>query len=329
MNNDDITLLARFKSASSFGHDYADLFFQRMQFIQLIVQGHYNDGYNLGLRTLSTLDGLDSECYHKIHKGTPFYWMGVAASLLHIYDSATYFFDAAVSEDLRAGADPIKSPSPALFFIQVVGEPKAQAAKPLVMLLQDKIQKLLIDYNMTVAIPSNTKHLDLTCLRESYLTPAITHPKWRSLASSFLSYILEWQYKIQLLAVRKESGTFEPFLLYLFKGCLLFESLLKENPKCQVDKSTLSCVLCFLSNNHLLPKIGSITARTFSEVLSSPLINHSRPPIDRIIQITGKLRNTTGHTLGWDFSMDTKQYEKLVSYVMYSCLYAIANLYTK
>ena len=50
---------------------------------------------------------LDASLYEELHKGTPFYWTGTAAFMLHDYRTAAFFHDAAISEDLRAGADPV------------------------------------------------------------------------------------------------------------------------------------------------------------------------------------------------------------------------------
>jgi len=76
-----------------------------------------------GLRLLDTCARLAPEAYAGIHKGTPFYFLGMAAFLVHDYETAVFFFDAGVSEDLDRGADPIHHSTPGLQFIQIEGEP--------------------------------------------------------------------------------------------------------------------------------------------------------------------------------------------------------------
>jgi len=42
---------------------------------------------------------------------------------------------------------------------------------------------------------------------------------------------IEWDYRSTLIELRPGDGTAEPFFIHLFRGCVLFESLLKANPK--------------------------------------------------------------------------------------------------
>ena len=129
-----------------------------------------------------------------------------------------------------------------------------------------------------------------------------------------------------LTTLRPTEGTTEPFFLHLFKGCLLFESLLKANPKNKPPKkcNTLTKVLGYLYLDLGLqqpPDIGNID---FQTILGSLPDGNSLPVA---IEYAGKIRNTLGHDLGWKATLDTATYESLASKVAFACLHAIACLY--
>jgi hypothetical protein len=122
--------------------------------------------------------------------------------------------------------------SPAFKFIQIEGAQPDRAAKELVESLQTRIEAAIADYNKRQG-RQGISDLELSQIRGSFLRPALSkaNERWRSLATTFISYFLERNYRSALIELRPESGTAEPFFLHLFKGCVLFESLLKANPK--------------------------------------------------------------------------------------------------
>src|SRR6266567_456507 len=101
---------------------------------------------NAGITFLRQCHQLERAGYERAHKGTPFYWLGTAAFLAHDYQTAVFFFDAAVSEDVRAGADPARSESPALKFLYIRGDQPEQAALSLVQQTQLTIERAVNDY---------------------------------------------------------------------------------------------------------------------------------------------------------------------------------------
>jgi hypothetical protein len=62
---------------------------------------NYSAALDQGINLLATCKQIDADAYRRIHKGTPFYWLGTAAFLVHDYQTATFLFDAAVSEDIE------------------------------------------------------------------------------------------------------------------------------------------------------------------------------------------------------------------------------------
>ena len=230
----------------------ADLFFNRFEYFKYLREGNYLAALDHGINFLATCKQIDAAAYRNIHKGTPFYWLGIAAFLVHDYQTATFFFDAAVSEDLKIGADPVNKSSPALRFIQIEGGQPRQAARPLVIAMQRRIEEAIADYNKRSGRPGGLVDLELSQVRDSFLRTAVSkgNEGWRSLATALISYFLEWDYRSTLIELRAGDGTAEPFFIHLFKGCVLFESLLKANPKDTPPstKPTLGLVLQYLSS---------------------------------------------------------------------------------
>ena len=72
---------------------------------------------------------INVDAFTKIHKGHPYYFIGISSYLLDDYQTAIYFFDAAVTEDMNFGADPINNPKPSTHFLMLEGESNYQAAK--------------------------------------------------------------------------------------------------------------------------------------------------------------------------------------------------------
>ena len=234
-----------------------------------------------------------------------------------------------VSEDIRIGADPVNKSSPALRFIQIEGDQRQQAAKPLVMAMQGRIEGAISDYNSRPGRPAGLSDLELSHVRERFLRFAVSkgNEGWRSLATALISYFLEWDYRSTLIELRPGDGTAEPFFIHLFKGCVLFESLLKANPKDipPPTRHTLGRVLQYLHSHLSTPANIDIGGTDFPTVLSDlSAADHS---ITTAVKFAGKVRNTVGHNLGWKATLEKWQYDLLAKMIASSCLHAIACLY--
>ena len=187
--------------------------------------------YNLALKILNDCRNADFDAFSLIHKGGIYYWIGIAAFFVRDYQTAVFFIDAAVSEDLRRSYD-LKNPSPAIKFLLVDGDAFGHAGKPLVELMQAKIKVFLDLYNHIPGRNPSDRNFELEDLRKYFINNSLTNQNshWRSLVTTFISFIIEWNDRNEYLDLRVNQGTSEPFYFHLFKGCVLFESLLKANP---------------------------------------------------------------------------------------------------
>lgn len=232
-----------------------------------------------------------------------------------------------MSEDIRAGRKPPTQTTPSFRFILIEGDQPDQAAQQLVASLQSQINIAIAAYNSKPG-RSAIGDLSLADVRKCFLGPALTTEKrtWRSLATAFITYFLEWDYRGVQIDLRPASGTAEPFFLHLFRGCVLFESLLKANPKKAPKQPTLGGILDELATDLAIPnKLGTGGGVTFPIVLSE--IAGANDHIATAVRFAGRIRNTTGHDLGWDANFNRTEYDFLASMTASACLHAIACLY--
>lgn len=306
--------------------------FSRFRFAHDAVNGNPHAALGQGLDLLNRCRWLDEKAYVEIHKGGAFYWLGIASFLVNEFEMATFFFDASVSEDIRWGDDHLTNPSPAMRFMRMDGEHPNQAARDLVRFAQARIESLINDYN---ALSGNsTNNMTIQTLRDHLFIPSILeeHKNWRSLTSTFISFFLEWDYRNMLFDIRLNPGTFEPFYIHLFKGCLLFESLLKENPSdpwtpSSPRENTLGKALekysAILGSSVNLGQ--NISGPDLATVLND--LENADDSIFTSIKFTARLRNTLGHNLGWDIGLTKNQYFRLFQKVASACIHVVARLY--
>jgi hypothetical protein len=307
----------------------SERFFNSFAYVSHLFNGNYHLSFEQGRDLLNKCQAFDQNIYTSMHKGTPYYWLGSAAYLLNDFESVAFFLDAAVTEDITKNVDPQKH-TPAIKFMLLEGDSNEQAAFRLVRDSQARMQRSINIYNGFSEHKSGSENLTIPILRTKFLEKIFSHDKkWKSIVTTMISFGLEWDYRNQLFDLRPSQGTNEPFFLHLFKGCLLFESLLKNNPNHPVHLSTretnLGKILQLLHDklgiDHDLP-ISDIELPTILTNLTTP-----DDSLQKAIQFTGWLRNTLGHDLGWDVVLDKLQYQQLFEKVIASCLYAIACLY--
>lgn len=306
--------------------------FSRFKFASDANNGNPAGALDQGLALLNKCRELDEPAYIEIHKGGAYYWLGIAAFLVNEYELATFFFDASVSEDLRAGDDPINDPSPAMRFMRLDGEHPTQAARILSEQAQKGTERWIAIYNQSPEGAADP--ITIQTLRERLFIPFILpeHKNWRSITTAFISFCLEWDYRNMLFDIRVAPGTYEPFYIHLFKGCLLFESLLKENPSDPwIPQSS--------GNNNLGKALEKYSSRLGSSTNLGQ--NISGPDLSTIvtdmqsadnsiftaIKFTARLRNTLGHNLGWDIGLSKLEYQRLFTMIICSCVHVVARLY--
>lgn len=283
-----------------------------------------------GLDLLNKCQSIDAKAFANIHKGSAYYWLGMAAWFMRNHEMATFFFDAAVSEDIRAGHNVTDNLSPSLRFILLDTTSEEQAALELVRANHARIEELIANYNarpgrLPQLAPMSTVDLQERFLKKPFLAGG---ENLRSAVTTMISFCMEWELRNMLFDIQPVQGTTEPFFLHLFKGCVLFESLLKANP---INPPIITCNLND-ALNHLHIELGisrnlNINSRGFQSIISN--LSRADELIETAIKFTGQIRNTLGHNLGWVVTLEKNHYHRLFRMVSSSCLHAISCLYPR
>ena len=303
-------------------------FFNRFKYRYDLFSGNPAACLNEGLDLLGRCHSIDQRAYSVIHKGSIYYWIGMAAWLISDHEMATFFFDASVSEDIRAGHNPHDLISPSLRYMLLDGEFNEQAARDLVRANQVVMEELIGDYNARINLIPGVIPFTLDDLRDKFLRKSLSPgmENLRSLATTLISFCMEWSFRNSLFDIRPIQGTAEPFYLHLFKGCALFESLLKGNIMNPPPvNTTLGVSLHHLHSDLGIPNNLNIGNTDFPTVLGD--LAWADETIQTAIIFTGRIRNTLGHNLGWVVNLEKAQYKRLFRMVSSSCLHAIAHLY--
>ena len=135
-----------FLAAARGTNEDANRFFNQFKYKYDLFARNFSAALSQGVDLLARCYAVDKASFCQIHKGSAYYWLGIAAFFVRDYELATFFFDASVAEDLRAGADPINNPTPSLHFMLIEGDPPNQAARDLVQFVQAKTEELIGSY---------------------------------------------------------------------------------------------------------------------------------------------------------------------------------------
>jgi len=283
----------------------------------------------------------DKEKYQRIHKGIPFYFLAWLAFDCHQYQKALFFIDAAVSEDIRATEktrtkdDPYPwMRSPACEFLLL--KPEKQVGLRAFWVLQDNFENELLRFNV-FRIENIKQRLTKAFFVNNFIVPnfindsALDRNKKkrtnRTIICAFYQFILEYKERRNDLRLRSiEGGSITPFVIHLFSGALIFESLLKQLfPKIDNGKTPKN-IGDITNSNQFISKFGeiNISAYTIQEIIDGVKDNSLKTSFST----TAKIRNTTGHNFVWDDNFnDPSNYELLADQIINAIFYLIVSSY--
>lgn len=271
--------------------DYFEHNFQPYR--SLLDARRYSDSIEAALQLLEKYRAANPAAYPNEHKGSPFYVMGYAAFASHDYPSASLFFDAAVAEDIRRYGN--AADKPALEFMRLENtQQQPVLASQIIRAITATAQRLIDSYNQK----SGAHRISLDEFRFHFLRPVVASPNEhkRALVTAFISFVAEWDYRSRLINLF-DLGSREPFFLHLFRGCLLLESMLKEDPQNRVPPNTPLGNALQLLFRQLGISANIVTRATdFDGEVLQPLRALSTVSTADAIELTAKARNTLGHT---------------------------------
>lgn len=319
--------LATFRACDFRHHDQGNHFFEQHG------AGHGDDRSDTHERftyyeaLLLELKRLDPQKYERVHKGTPFFFLAWTGLDLRKYESALFYLDLAVAEDQKNDSRGWIS-APAASFLRLEG---SHAGSRTAGSLRKDLNRNITEFNARSSTSSLGTHFgDGTDFVRRFAKPLITGipENKRTLVSGFYVWMHEFPDRMNELELRGAlRGSTQPFLSHLFKGAVLFESLLKEVYSSSPPE-TLGGFFPRKGPEHGCQKdFGlksgeiSTSAHAMTDVLAS-CVDHS---IKSSFETTIKLRNLTGHNLVRDDIFDRPAvYQKLVEQEMNALLYLIS-----
>jgi hypothetical protein len=283
-------------------------------------------------RLLDDLCADDKDKYNAIHKGTPFYFLAWTAFLMGDYEKAVFYMDAAVSEDKEnLGGDWIKQP--AGYFL-TLNDSRLQSGRIITQELSAEIDTQIDRFNLV-----SGKALTLEGFVDKFVTPnLLAASEARSIITALYSFVLEYSDRVLMLRLRSEhGGSIEPFLVHLFKGGLIIESLLRlEYPTVTLKEKKKKVTRTpkgmgeFFKDDAFNIRYGLYqvktnlrkSLRTLKEIIAYSKKDGSPT---RAFITAYRLRNLTGHTLArTDEFKNPEDYSHLYNQVMNAVFYVIA-----
>ena len=269
---------------------------------------------------LEALCDADNEKYLRIHKGTPFYFLAWHNYEMGNYEKGIFYIDAAISEDIRKDPNGWRNGSAGMFLFLRTPEnhPPTRIARHFI----NSIQSRLNDFNSI----SNKPPIFLDNFVKQFVEPLVEpEAATRSIITAFYSFILEFEDLSTWLMLRSAGqGSVEPFVTHLFKGGLIFESILKQfyDVSLGQEYGQLGAILNNDSEFRThFPFEGNIevTAKSVNDIVKE--INKSCD-YKTAFTTTAQLRNTTGHKLNWDDEF-SESYESLFKQEISAIFYVI------
>lgn len=249
--------------------------------------------------------------YAQVHKGTPFFFLAWLAFDLRDYEKALTYLDAAISEDTRIDPAGWRERAGARF-LRLDQDP-LHVGRRTIAALRERMAEELGRFKGATGIT-----LRLEEFLKRFPVQLLAIPASRTIVSAFYVFILEADEVGEQLAMRSSAGgSTGPALSLLFRGGVLFESLLKH---LYPGHQTLGGVLNDARLQADFPGKYPTSANSLAEILAS--INDTT--YATAFSTTARLRNTTGHNLVWDDVFDAPDaLERLVHQEYNALLYVI------
>ena len=328
-----------------FGDDFFARFIPGIQFIiyppnNLVLPKFPYESFSDYECLLKKLREWDEVKYKQIHKGTAYYFMGWLCFQMKKYEKAVFYLDAAVSEDIRKTVEQYQRDNPedksnlevisknlisiwlnhpAAFFF-TLNESNNQTARPITMQLRAAWIAQIKRFNQ--ATDSDMGFQDFI---DKFIKKLAENSKARIIITTLYSFLLEFEDVSLLLQLRsKDKGSIEPFLTYLFKGGLIFETLLKYcYPQIKNLSSATQCKK--FKADYFIKKLHG-SAESFQEIIDG-IENNG---VKTAFSTAAKCRNVTAHTLQLEDVFDNPNnfkliFEQIINAYLFICKISFFN----
>lgn len=249
--------------------------------------------------------------YRKIHKGTPFFWIGWYSFLAEYYDQAVFYIDAAMSEDkINHPREKWLDSGAAMFFRLKLPHYQRLFHSLSTPELNEVLKKEFKRFNLL--------NLNNNITIESFVEKIIYDGN-TAIITTLYTFILEKDGIMEMIHNKgKYGGTIEPMIMHIFKGALIFETLLKKHYSGKMLGNTLqNCQSKYSFDFH------QCTPSSFNDIFSYQNQNNKQTAFC----ITYKLRNKAAHKLNWNDSFTESHYEKVYQNILNAIFFVIQEEY--
>lgn len=276
---------------------------------------------------LHLLKEKDREKFNKIHKGTPYCFLGWLYFDIGDYEKGVFYIDLAILEDIRVhGNYWSRTPATRLLTLEEKID-DVEIHKRLVRNIKELLRLEIEEYKTSI------KESKLTSL-DNFVKDGLKNPHHRTIVSSLYAYMLQQESLQNLMELKgDESGSIEPFLIHFRKGTIILETILKERYS-SLSGLTLANILndpFVIKDSGLklldLGKVGS-TLEDLVKVLIPYFDRGAYDPQNKWITIAYRLRNVTSHGLPWSEIIDATTYKKLYRQILFSIFYIVDKEYS-
>lgn len=271
---------------------------------------------------LEELQAIDKDKFAKTHKGTAFFFLFWTAYDCGFYDKALFYLDAAISENILIAPHRWHERRSAkyLWLSEAPDKEAGRAVEHTKGLLKEQLER----FNRIAGV----KTVTLGDFVEKFVRKLViktangrveSRPE-RTIVTALYTYLAEAEERYAELKLRSRGGgSIELPLKHLFKGGLIFESLLKERYPTHRN-GMLGKIFKGADFQRDFPGAIDTSAKSLADILALTS-SDSRPTA---FEVTSKLRNTTGHKLVWDdvFS-DPDNFRRFVEQQMSAILYIV------
>lgn len=268
----------------------------------------------------------DKEKFNKIHKGTPYCFLGWLYFDIGDYEKGVFYIDLAILEDIRMrGTYWSKTPATRLLTLEE-NSGDVEIHRRFVKDIKNILQLEIEEYKKSI------KESKLTSL-DIFVRSGLKNPHHRTIVTSLYAYVLQQKSLENLMKLKgEESGSIEPFLIHLRKGTIILETILKE-----VYSSLSGLTMAHILNDPFVIKDSGLKLLDSGKVGSTledvvrvlmPYFNKvTNEPQNKWITIAYRLRNVTSHGMPWSEIIDAEIYKKLYQQVLFSILYLVDKKY--
>ena len=289
--------------------------------VKTVYQPHVS--LNVYEEMLAHIKRVDPAKYGRMHKGTPFYFIGWLSYEMKDYEKGVFYMDAALSED-KTNLSSTWHTFPAAAFIFLDDTNLEAAAREITLQMKHEVKAHLDRFLRQSGIT-----LELSSIIDKFIRPNTLDPSYRSIMTSLLTFLLEGNDRQMQLKLRGNyGGTLEPFITHLFKGGLIFESLLKKQYSSSTRNQLGSYLTAAKSDLKLTKEVYKNGQPYAFDKLPSHLTNWATEGFhERAIAIAYAVRNTTGHDLGWQDILSDDLYTDLFEGLVNAIFWTIKGAY--